>query len=121
MCKFAISLFTLLIASSISAHDTWVETNLALVRVGDRVDIDLKLGNHGNEHRDFKLASKVAPDSVTLEVLSPAGKRYDLKPALADLGRATEWTGVGIDDAVDRIESTFRQFTGLIDGAAQPA
>ena len=40
--------------------------------------------------------------------------------ALADLGRTTEWQGVGIDDAVDRIEATFAQFTGLIDGVAQP-
>jgi AcrR family transcriptional regulator len=40
--------------------------------------------------------------------------------ALADLGRATNWNGVGIDDAVDRIEVTFAQFSGLIDGAVQP-
>ncbi len=40
--------------------------------------------------------------------------------ALADLGRSTEWRGVGIDDAVDRIEATFGQFTGLIDGVVQP-
>jgi AcrR family transcriptional regulator len=40
--------------------------------------------------------------------------------ALADLGMDTEWHGVDIDDAVDRIEETFAQFAGLIDGAAQP-
>ena len=40
--------------------------------------------------------------------------------ALADLGRATDWQGVGIDDAVDRIEATFAQFTGLIGGVTQP-
>jgi AcrR family transcriptional regulator len=40
--------------------------------------------------------------------------------ALADLGRATDWQGIGIEDAVGRIEATFAQFTGLIDGAAQP-
>ncbi len=40
--------------------------------------------------------------------------------ALADLGRATDWHGVGIDDAVDRIEATFAQFTGLIGGVTQP-
>lgn len=68
------------------AHDTWLETNTSLVRVGERVDIDLKLGNHGNEHRDFKLASKLSPDGLALEVISPAGQKYDLKPALADLG-----------------------------------
>ncbi len=40
--------------------------------------------------------------------------------ALADLGRTTDWQGVGIDDAVGRIEETFAQFTGLIDGVVQP-
>jgi AcrR family transcriptional regulator len=40
--------------------------------------------------------------------------------ALADLGSDTDWQEVGIDDAVDRIEETFAQFTGLIDGVAQP-
>jgi AcrR family transcriptional regulator len=38
--------------------------------------------------------------------------------ALADLGRATDWQGVGIDDAIDRIKATFAQFTGLIEGVA---
>ena len=32
----------------------------------------------------------------------------------------TEWRGVDIDDAADRIEETFVQFAGLIDGVAQP-
>ena len=40
--------------------------------------------------------------------------------ALADLGRTTDWHDVGIDDAVDRIEATFAQFTGLIDSVVQP-
>ena len=40
--------------------------------------------------------------------------------ALADLGRTTNWQNVGHDDAVDRIEATFAQFTGLIDGVVQP-
>jgi hypothetical protein len=40
--------------------------------------------------------------------------------ALADLGMDTRWQDVDIDDAVDRIEATFDQFAGLIDGVAQP-
>jgi AcrR family transcriptional regulator len=40
--------------------------------------------------------------------------------ALADLGMATGWRGVGIDDAVERIEETFAQFSGLIDGVVEP-
>jgi AcrR family transcriptional regulator len=41
--------------------------------------------------------------------------------ALGDLGRDTAWKGVDIDDAADRIEETFAQFAGVIDGAVQPA
>jgi uncharacterized GH25 family protein len=71
------------------AHDTWVQTNTNLVRTGDAIHIDLMLGNHGNDHRDFKLASKLSPDSIqTFEVVTPGGKKYDLKRDMADLGYA---------------------------------
>jgi uncharacterized GH25 family protein len=71
------------------AHDTWVQTNTHVVRTGDAVHVDLMLGNHGNDHRDFKLAGKLAVDAVgTFEVVAPDGKRYDLRPDLADLGYA---------------------------------
>lgn len=76
----------LLLPAIASAHDVWLETNTALVRVGEQIDIDLKLGNHGNNHRDFKLASKVAAEGTSLQVQTPSGKRQDLKAALVDLG-----------------------------------
>ncbi|WP_020472694.1 DUF4198 domain-containing protein [Zavarzinella formosa] len=75
--------------SVLSAHDTWVQTNTNLVRTGDAIHIDLMLGNHGNEHRDFKLAGKVTPEMIqTFDVTDPTGKKYDLKSDLADLGYA---------------------------------
>lgn len=84
-----------LCASIALAHDTWVQTNTNIVRVGDAIYIDLMLGNHGNDHRDFKLAGKVDPAAVTLSVIAPDGKTHDLKPSLADLGYAPKegyWT-----------------------------
>ena len=77
------------------AHDTWVETNTNLIRSGDAVYVDLKLGNHGNDHRDYKLASKPGLEPSTLEVVAPSGSRYDIKDRLIDTGYApTEgyWT-----------------------------
>jgi uncharacterized GH25 family protein len=68
------------------AHDTWVQTNTNLIRVGDAVHIDLMLGNHGNEHRDFKLASKIDVAATTMMVVAPDGKKYDLKDRLIDTG-----------------------------------
>ncbi len=83
-------------ASASQAHDTWVETNTNLVRPGDVVYIDLKLGNHGNGHRDFRLAGKLATlDGATLEVVDPSGTRYDLKDRLRDMGYTPQegyWT-----------------------------
>ncbi|RYG70485.1 DUF4198 domain-containing protein [bacterium] len=68
------------------AHDTWVETNTNVFRVGDSAHIDLKLGNHGNEHRDFKLASKLSLEGCKMEVVDPGGKHFDVKSALIDTG-----------------------------------
>ncbi|MCB9875857.1 MAG: DUF4198 domain-containing protein [Planctomycetaceae bacterium] len=78
------------------AHDSWVETNSHLVRSGDAVHIDLKLGNHGNDHRDFKLASKIDAKDCAIQVLAPEGKKYDLRAGLSDLGYAPKegyWSG----------------------------
>jgi uncharacterized GH25 family protein len=78
-----------------SAHDAWVQANTNLVRAGDVVHVDLMLGNHGNDHRDFRLAGKVSLDGATLDVVGPDGRRIDLKPTLADTGYAPQegfWT-----------------------------
>src|SRR6476619_1610500 len=74
------------------------------------------------------------PHAVNIELASRMGVDLDdrglrmvaavwgsiIMAALADLGMDTEWRGVDIDDAADRIEETFVQFAGLIDGVAQP-
>lgn len=86
---------TFVVAGTALAHDTWVETNVNLVRPGDVVHIDLKLGNHGNGHRDFKLASKLTLDGATLDVIGPDGTTYDLKDRLRDTGYTPQegyWT-----------------------------
>ncbi|MFO1096024.1 MAG: hypothetical protein U0992_22370 [Planctomycetaceae bacterium] len=57
-----------------------------LIRTGDAVYVDLRLGNHGNEHRDFKLASKITLDKATLEVIARTTAEVDLKPELVDVG-----------------------------------
>jgi uncharacterized GH25 family protein len=66
-------------ASISSAHDTWVEVNTPVVRVGDVIHADLKLGNHGNDHRDFKLHSRITLAPCTLDVIAPSGTTSDLK------------------------------------------
>ncbi len=69
-----------LTVSSAAAHDTWVEVNTPEVREGNIVHVDLKLGNHGNDHRDFKLHSLITLDHATLNVNMPCGCEVDLKP-----------------------------------------
>jgi uncharacterized GH25 family protein len=78
------------------AHDTWVQTNVSVVRTGNGVFVDLMLGNHGNDHRDFKLASKVSLDNTILQIHSPNGSRYDLRDRLIDVGYTPKegfWSG----------------------------
>lgn len=71
------------------AHDTWVQSSGRLVSTGDVVHVDLFLGNHGNDHRDFRLAGKlVSLDGATLEVIGPDGRRTDLVPGAIDVGSA---------------------------------
>jgi uncharacterized GH25 family protein len=84
-----------LTAASARAHDTWVETNTNVVRTGDAIHVDLRLGNHGNDHRDFKLASKIKLEGCTLEVIAPDSTVYDVRNDLADVGYAPNegyWT-----------------------------
>jgi uncharacterized GH25 family protein len=85
----------LILAATALAHDSWVQTNANVVRAGDTVHIDLLLGNHGNDHRDFKIASKLDLAGSTLQVIASNGKRYDLRDKLIDLGYAPKegfWT-----------------------------
>jgi len=80
-----------------SAHDTWVQVSANMVRPDDVVHVDLLLGNHGNDHRDFKIAGKLGSlEGATLTVVGPDGKQIDLVPDLVDLGYAPKegyWSG----------------------------
>ncbi len=88
-CALMIALLACVGCGFALAHDTWVQPNTNLIRTGDAIHIDLMLGNHGNEHRDFKLASKLSADQIqSFDVFAPDGKKYDLKPSLIDLGYA---------------------------------
>jgi len=69
-----------------SAHDIWIESSANLVRTGDLLRLSLMLGNHGNEHRDFKLASKIAAGDQNLFVFGPKGDKLDLTSTLFDNG-----------------------------------
>src|SRR5258705_600180 len=88
MLRTNLTLLLLNLPGLAAAHDTWVQTNSHLVRTGDAVYIDLMLGNHGNDHRDFKLASKVDPAVASVAVIAPSGRHYDLNDRLVDLGYA---------------------------------
>ncbi len=93
--RLPLLLCLLCLPTPVLAHDTWVETNTSVIRTGDAVFVDLRLGNHGNEHRDFKLASKVQLDGCTLDLLMPNGIKFDLLPQLIDKGYAPNegyWT-----------------------------
>lgn len=79
-----------------AAHDTWLEVSSAMVRPDDVVHVELFLGNHGNDHRDFKVAGKLGSlAGVKVAVVAPGGRETDLVPAFVDAGYAPKdgfWT-----------------------------
>ncbi|TWU34370.1 DUF4198 domain-containing protein [Novipirellula artificiosorum] len=77
----------LLLTTQASAHDTWVNTNTAVVRTGDVIHADLRLGNLGNNHRDFKLSGIVDPAWVTFDVVGPDGTVTSLKDRMSSTAR----------------------------------
>lgn len=86
---------SLLLSGIASAHDIWIEPSTNVVRAGDWLSLSLMLGNHGNEHRDFRLAGKVSPGDGTLSVVGPDGRKLDLTPNLLDVGYTPQegyWT-----------------------------
>lgn len=92
---FGIFIAFALICSTAFAHDTWVESGSLAVRKGEYVYVDLRLGNHGNNHRDFKLASKITLAPCELSISRPDGSVEDLKSKLVDTGSAEKegyWT-----------------------------
>ena len=93
--KFLPLLFVMLTTSTGSAHDVWVNTHTPIVRTGENVYIDLRLGNHGNHHRDFKLAGRITLDWVSLDHIAPGGQRTDIKGkmfATASAEKEGYWT-----------------------------
>ena len=97
--RITILLITLATISALQtrsqAHDTWVESGTFQTRTGEYVYVDLRLGNHGNNHRDFKLASKITLAPCELSILGPDGLRSDVKSKLVDTGSAEKegyWT-----------------------------
>jgi uncharacterized GH25 family protein len=84
-----------LAADRCAGHDAWIQTNTNLVRSGDAIHVDLLLGNHGNNHRDFKLAGKADAADSTFVIVSPDGSRLDATERLVDTGYAPQegfWT-----------------------------
>ncbi len=75
--------------ASAHAHDTWLQVSSRLVRPDDVVHVDVLLGNHGNEHRDFKIAGKLGSlEGVKIDVIGPDGRTTDLASDMVDLGYA---------------------------------
>jgi uncharacterized GH25 family protein len=84
--RVACALLGLTLMSQALGHDIWIEANQSLIRTGDRINLSLMLGNHGNQHRDFRLASKVSAGQQNLRLISPKGASYDLTPNMIDNG-----------------------------------
>lgn len=79
-------------------------------------------------------AVEFRPHPVTIELAKRMGvDQYDrrlrlvaavwasiIMTALGDLGEGTDWTQIGIDDIITRLEATFAEFMGEIENAHRP-
>jgi len=85
---YVVVLFAILLMASIaSAHDGWVQSNVARVKLGEMVYFDMQFGNHGNTHRDYKIyGSKWDINKATFILHRPKGAPVDLKSRIIDVG-----------------------------------
>ena len=89
--RLGLTLVTLcLLIAPASAHDGWLEAHPFLVERGQPVSIFLMFGNHGNDHRSYRLAGKWQSDYVTVFVTGPAGPAVNLTGQMTDLGDADD-------------------------------
>ncbi len=82
-CFATVTLFLMLLSTAYG-HDIWIEVGTPIVREGDTVKTDLFLGNHGNNHRDFKQLGKVDPKNICCKLIAPDGTKYDFGADLID-------------------------------------
>jgi len=58
--------------------------------LGGAVNLVVLLGNHGNGHRDFRIAGKARLGAATFTWIRPGSARHDLKPRAIDLGHESD-------------------------------
>jgi Domain of unknown function (DUF4198) len=80
----------LALATPVEAHDGWLEAHPILVERGQPVSLFLMYGNHGNDHRSYRIAGKWRPEYATVVVTGPAGPPVDLTSQVTDLGDAED-------------------------------
>ena len=77
----------------INAHDGWVEVAPAIVERNQIATIALHHGNHGNEHKSYRLAGKWDLKHTSLVVFDPKNLTNMLTDRVIDLGEDDEKTG----------------------------
>lgn len=84
--RFAIALAVAAASAIALGHDIWIQPSASRVEPDAWVRLDLRLGNHGSGHKDFRLASKVAANAKNLVLFGPDGTKTDLTGTLTDQG-----------------------------------
>ena len=107
----------------LQAHDSWVEVAASEVKPGQTLYADLMLGNHGNHHRDFKLAGKIPLERSTFSMISPSGEVTNLKSGLIDRGMEPQegyWT-VKLNHAASGIYRLIHTYDAVVSYAPKRA
>jgi hypothetical protein len=103
------------------AHDTWVQVNSPQQQVGELVFVELCLGNHANDHRDYRLASRLSSlEHCDVVVRDQNGPLHKLTRAMTGFGTAANegpWIGSWIPDRVGLFH--FESQLDIIKGTAR--
>lgn len=100
---FSLTLLLIAAVSPLSAHDIWIEAHSAVVRKGEPVRLECKMGNCEDGRPNFKTAGLIPLKELETIAYLPTDKQLDLRPFLAETATSKEngsWrASVDIDSA----------------------
>ena len=70
--------------SPLSAHDIWIEAHSAVVRTGEPVRLECKMGNCEDGRPNFKTSGLIPLNELETIVYLPTDKQLDLRPFLSE-------------------------------------
>ncbi|MGJ9381862.1 DUF4198 domain-containing protein [Salipaludibacillus sp. CF4.18] len=79
-----------MVATSVSAHNGWSQTNTPIVEIGQKSYIELLFGNHSGEHTSYRLDRNWGLEDTNVEVTAPSGEEQQITDTFFYMGEEEE-------------------------------